>query len=163
MVQKVNTDIGLLSSSNCHCHHRWIWRRPRMAIAETEREARAGAEGALGSRTRQMNDSVEPLCDVQRLWVDVGRRPATRRVGSGNRRAQAAPNAPLDHEELEPGAQKAYHSVSARLAYLAADRLESGSRESNACRTHTCPKRIGQYLLHAPRVVGENQDLLIEI
>ena len=92
LVQKVSTDIGLLSSSNCPCHHRWIWRRPRMAIAETEREARSGAEGALGSRTRQINDSVEPLCDIQRLSVDVGSRLATRRVGSGNRRAQAAPS-----------------------------------------------------------------------
>ena len=29
----------------------------------------------------------------------------------------AKPSAPLDHEELEPDGQKAYHSVSARLAY----------------------------------------------
>ena len=33
----------------------------------------------------------------------------------------AKPNAPLDHEELEPDGQQAYHCVSARLAYLAAD------------------------------------------
>ena len=44
----------------------------------------------------------------------------------------AKPNAPLDHEELEPGAQKAYHSVSARLAYLAADRLTLYSRARSA-------------------------------
>ena len=96
-----------------------------MAIAETERQARAGAEGALGWGTRQINDSVEQLCDVQRLWLDVGKRPATRRVGSGNRRAQAAPSRThhLTTKKMEPGGQKAYHSVSARLAYLAADRL----------------------------------------
>ena len=34
----------------------------------------------------------------------------------------AKPSTPLDHEELEPDGQNANHSVSARLAYLAADR-----------------------------------------
>ena len=34
----------------------------------------------------------------------------------------ATQSAPLDHEELEPDGQKAYHSVSARLAHLASDR-----------------------------------------
>ena len=34
----------------------------------------------------------------------------------------AKPGTPLDHEELEPDCQIAYHSVSARLAYLSADR-----------------------------------------
>ena len=34
----------------------------------------------------------------------------------------AKPSRPLDHEELEPDGQTAYHSVSARLAYLAAGR-----------------------------------------
>ena len=34
----------------------------------------------------------------------------------------ARPNAPLDHEELEHDGQKAHHSASARLAYLASDR-----------------------------------------
>ena len=39
---------------------------------------------------------------------------------------------PLDHEELELDGQKAYHSVSARLAYLAADRLTLHSRARSA-------------------------------
>ena len=64
-------------------HHCWIWRRPRLVIAEAERVARAGAEGAIWSRARQRSDSVESLCDVQRLRVDVESWPATHRTGSG--------------------------------------------------------------------------------
>ena len=51
----------------------------------------------------------------------------------------AKPSAPLDHEELELDGQKAYHSVSARLAFLASDRPDIAiackefSRESNTC------------------------------
>ena len=71
---------------------------------------------------------AEPVCDVQRFWTDVGSRPtqswqwqnsdSSRRV---HRRARggAKPSTPDDHEELESSGQKACHSVSARLAYLA--------------------------------------------
>ena len=45
-----------------------------LVTAETEREARLGADGKIGSRVRQRSNSVESLCEVQRrsLWVDVG-------------------------------------------------------------------------------------------
>ena len=72
------------------------------------------------------------------------------------------PNAPLDHE-LEPDGQKAHHSVSARLAYPAADRLdiafackECSRAVGKATRADlTRLKRIGRYLLYAPRAVWE--------
>ena len=72
------------------------------------------------------------------------------------RRAQAArpqtspgdakPNAPLDHEELEPDGQIAYRSVSARLAHLSSDRPRAD---------FTRLKRIGRDLLHTPRAVWD--------
>ena len=75
----------------------------------------------------------------------------------------AKPSAPLDHEELEPDGQKAYHSVSARLAYLAADRPDiafSCKECSRAVEKATRPdlthlKHIGRYLLRTPRAVWE--------
>ena len=42
----------------------------------------------------------------------------------------AKPSAPLDHEEPGPDGQKAYHGVSARLAYLASDRPENAVAQS---------------------------------
>ena len=64
----------------------------------------------------------------------------------------AKPNTPRDHEELEPGGQKASHRVSARLAYLAVDRPDI----AEATRVDfTRLKRIGRYLLHTPRAVRE--------
>ena len=96
------------------------------------------------------------MCDVQRLWVDVGRCPATTSPGG------AKLNAPLDHEELEPDGHRA-DSVSARLAYLAADRpdiafacKECRRAVGKATRADlTRLTRIGRYLLHAPRAVCE--------
>ena len=75
----------------------------------------------------------------------------------------AKPSAPLDHEELESDGQQAYHSVSARLAYLASDRpdiafafKECSRAVGNATRADlTRLKRTGRYLLHTPRVVWE--------
>ena len=63
----------------------------------------------------------------------------------------AKPSAPLDHEELEPHGQKAYHSVSARLAYLASDRPDIAF----ACKE--CSRAVGKAtrLLHTPRAVWE--------
>ena len=71
------------------------------------------------------------------------------------------PNAPLDHKELEPGGQKAFHNVSARLAYLASDRpgiacaCKEGIRTvGKATRANlTRLKRVGRYLLHTPHAV----------
>ena len=75
----------------------------------------------------------------------------------------AKPSTPLDHEELEPDGQKAYHSVSERLAHLAADRpdiafacKECSRAVGKATRADlTRLKRIGRYLLHTPRAVRE--------
>ena len=75
----------------------------------------------------------------------------------------AKPNAPLDHEELEPDGQKAYYSVSARLSYLASDRPDLAfackecrravGKATRSDLTHL--KRIGRYLLDTPRVIWE--------
>ena len=75
----------------------------------------------------------------------------------------AKPSAPLDHEALEPDGQKAHHSVSARLAYLASDRpdIAFACKECNravgkATRADlTRLGRIGRYLLYTPRAVWE--------
>ena len=62
----------------------------------------------------------------------------------------AKPNAPLDHEELEPDGQKAYHSVSARLSYFTAIQPDIAS----ACKECSL-KRIGPYPLNSQRGVWE--------
>ena len=75
----------------------------------------------------------------------------------------AKPSTPLDHEELELDGQKAYHSVSARLAYLAADRPDvafackecSRAVGKGASADLTRLKRIGRHLFHTPRAVWE--------
>ena len=75
----------------------------------------------------------------------------------------ATPSAPLDHEELELDGQKACDSVSARLAYLAADRLDIAFACKECSRAVgkvtradlTRLERIGRYLLHTPRIVWE--------
>ena len=75
----------------------------------------------------------------------------------------AKPSAPLDQEELESHGQQAYHSVSARLAYLASDRSdiafackECSRAVLKATRADlTRLKRIGRFLLHTPRAVWE--------
>ena len=73
------------------------------------------------------------------------------------------PSTPLDHEELDPGEQKPQHRVLARLAHLAADRLDIAFACKECSRTiskatladHTRLKRIGRYLFHTPRAVWE--------
>ena len=75
----------------------------------------------------------------------------------------AKPSAPLDQEELKSDGQQAYHSVSARLAYLASDRpdiafacKECSRAVGKATRADfTRLKRIGRYLLCTPRAVWE--------
>ena len=77
----------------------------------------------------------------------------------------AKPNAPLHHEELELDGQKAYHSVSARLSYLASDRpdiafacKECSRAVGKATRADlTRLKRIGRYLLNTPRVIWNSR------
>ena len=78
-------------------------------------------------------------------------------------------------EELELDGRKAYHSVSARLAFLASDRpdIAFASKECSravgkATRADlTRPKRIGRYLLHTPRAVWEfplqNEESIVKI
>ena len=70
---------------------------------------------------------------------------------------------PLDQEELESDGQQAYHSVSARLAYLASD-LPDIAFACNECSRAvgkatradlTRLTRIGRYLLFTPRAVWE--------
>ena len=70
----------------------------------------------------------------------------------------AKPSTPLHREELEPDEQKAYHSVSARLAYLAADRPDMECSRAVGKATSaglTRLKRVGRYVLHAHRAVWE--------
>ena len=74
----------------------------------------------------------------------------------------AKPDARLDQEELESDGQQAYHSVSARLAYLISDRpdIAFACKECRAVGKATRAdltrlKRIRQYLLHTPRAVRE--------
>ena len=75
----------------------------------------------------------------------------------------AKPSAPRDLEELGLDVQKANHSVSARLAYLAADRPDIAFACKECCRAVgkvtradlTRLKRIGRYLLYTPRVAWE--------
>ena len=75
----------------------------------------------------------------------------------------AKPSTPLDHEELELDGQEAYHSVSARLANLSADRpdiafacKECSRAVGKATRAElTRLKSVGRYLLHTPRAVWE--------
>ena len=75
----------------------------------------------------------------------------------------AKPSTPLDLEELEFDEQKAHHSVSIRLAYLAADRLDIAFASKECSRAvgkatradFTRLKRVGRYLLHTSRAVWE--------
>ena len=100
LVQKVGADIGLLSSSSCPCTFGHASRDLDIVVdgddfivagcgddldwlSQSEREARAGAESKIGTWLRQRGNCVETLRDVQRLWTDVGGRPATRSAGSG--------------------------------------------------------------------------------
>ena len=91
--------------------------------------------------------------------AELGRQAARPQTSPGG----AKPNAPLDHEELLPDGQNAYHSVSAKLSYLASDRpeiafacKECSRAVGKATRADlTRLKRIGRYLLNTPRVIWE--------
>ena len=73
------------------------------------------------------------------------------------------PSAPRDHEELELDGQKAYNSVSTRLAYLAADRPDIAFAPKECSRADgkatfadfTRLECIGRYYFHTPRAVWE--------
>ena len=91
--------------------------------------------------------------------AELGLQAAGPRTSPGG----AKPSAPLDQEELESVGQQAYHSVSARLAYLASDRpdiafacKECSRAVGTATRADlTRLKRVGRYLLHTQRAVWE--------
>ena len=185
MVQKVSRDIGLLSSSNCPCAFGHASRDLEMVHGNEFIVAGSGDD--LDWLSQKLNEKLK-LAQKARLgpghdreatvlnrymtcsalWVDVGSRPARRRTGScrawtSNGASTGEPNAPLDHKERELDGQKAYHSVSAILAYLAADRPDIAF----ACKGYsravgkatradlTRLQRIGRYLLHSPRAVRE--------
>ena len=67
----------------------------------------------------QRGNCVEALCEGDPRHAEL----AVAELGlQAARQGGAKPSGPLDHEELEPAGQKAYTSMSARLAYLALDR-----------------------------------------
>ena len=115
------------------------------------KEARVGAESQIGTRPRQRSDPAEPLCAIQRLLPELGQQAA---------RPQTSPSGAKPSTPLE---QKAYHSVSARLAYLASDRpdvalacKECSRAVGKAARADLARlKRIGRHLLYTPRAVWE--------
>ena len=97
--------------------------------------------------------------DAELAVAELGLQSARPQTSPGG----AKPSAPFAHEELELDGQKAYHSVSARLAYLAADRLdiafackECSRAVGKATRAYLSRlERIGPYLLNSPRAVWE--------
>ena len=100
-----------------------------MAITEAERVCRKqdlkpgyDSEATVLKRCVTYSDSgltstADPL-HAELVPTEPGLLAARPKTSPGG----AKPNGPLDHEELEPDGQKAFHSVSARLAYLASDR-----------------------------------------
>ena len=91
--------------------------------------------------------------------AELGRQAVRPQTSPGG----AKPSTPLNHEEVEPDGTKAYHRVPARLADLAADRLDIASTCKKSSRAVgkatradlTRLKRIGRHLLHTPRAVRE--------
>ena len=85
LVQKVGTDIGLLSSSNCPCAFGHSTRDLDMFVHQKDFIV-AGDGDDLDWISQKLNetlelvqkarlgpgDRVEPLCDEQRLWTHVG-------------------------------------------------------------------------------------------
>ena len=61
----------------------------------------------------------------------------------------ATPSAPLDHEELEPDGQKAYRSVSAKLAFLEANWSLMGRKLITACQREWHPWPQTDLTLHS--------------
>ena len=191
LVQKVGTDIGLLSSSNCPCAFGHSARDLDMVVHGDDLIVVADGDD-LDWLSRKLNEKLELVqkarsgpgsdsdatvlnrcvtySDSGLTWEADPRHAelAVAEVGQQAARPQtspsgAKPSAPLDHEELEPDGRKNYHSVSARLAHLASDRLdiaffckECSRAIGKATRAGlTRLKRIGQHLLYTPRAVWE--------
>ena len=93
--------------------------------------------------------------------AELGQQAARPQTSPGG----AKPSAPLDQGELESDGQQAYHSVSARLAYLAPDQpdiafacKECSRAVGIATRADlTRLKRIGRYLLHTHVPCGSSR------
>ena len=166
LVQKVGTDIGLLSSSNCPRAFGHSTRDLDMVVhGDDFIVAGDGAESDW--LLQKLNDKLE-LVQKARLgpgydseatvlnccatysdsgltWEADPRHVelAVAELGQHAARPQtspggAKPTAPLDQEELESDGQQAYHSVSARLANLASDRPDIAF----ACKE--CSRAVGK-------------------
>ena len=190
LVQEVGTDIGWLSPSNCPCAFGHSTRDLDMVVHGDDFVA--GDVDDLDRLSQKLNEKLELVhnarlgpgfdgeatelnrcvtySDSGLTWeadprhaelavVELGPQAVRPQTSPG----RAKPSAPLDHEELEPDGQNSYHSVSARLAYLASDRpdiafacKECSRAVEKATRADlTRPKRIGRYLLYTPRAVWE--------
>ena len=166
LVQKVGTDIGMLSSSNCPCAFGHSTRDLDMVV-HCDDFIVAGDGDDLDWLFQKLNEKLE-LVQKARLgpgydseatvlnrcvtksdsgltWEADPRHAelAVAELGLQAARSQtspggAKPSAPLDQEELESDGQQAYHSVSARLACLASDRPDIAF----ACKT--CSRAVGK-------------------
>ena len=180
LVQKVGTDIGLLSSSNFPCA--FGHSTPDLDIVVHGDDFIVAGDGDdLDWLSQKLSEKLEMVqkprlrlgydckatilnhcvtySDSGLTWeadprhaelavAELGLQAARPQTSPGG----AKPSAPLDHVELEPGGQKAYHSVSATLAYLASDRPAVGKA---TLADLTRLKRIGRYLRHTLRAVWE--------
>ena len=146
LVLKVGADIGLLCSSNCPYASRDL-----DVVVHDDDFIVAGCGDDLDWLSQKRNEKLElvqkarlgPGCDSDATvlnrcvtnsdsgltWEADPRHAELAEAELGHQSARpqtspvgAKPSTPLDHEELKPDGQKAYHSVSARLAYLAAGR-----------------------------------------
>ena len=141
LVQKVGADIGLLSASNCPCAFGHTSRDSDMVVHGDDFIV-AGCGDDLDWLPQKMNENLElaqktrlgrgheseatvlsrcVTCSDSGLAWEADPRHAdlpVAELGLQAARPQtspsgAKPSAPLNHEELEPDGQKAYHSVSA--------------------------------------------------
>ena len=189
-VQKVGAYIGLLSSSNfpfalvratrdldmvvhgdniiAGCGEDLGWLSQKLSeklglVQKARLGPRYDGEATVLNRCVPYSDSeltwaADPR-HAQLAVAELGLQAARPQTSPGD----AKPNAPLDHEELEPDGQIAYRSVSARLAHLSSDRpdiafaCKACSRAvGKATRADlTRLKRIGRDLLHTPRAVWD--------
>ena len=157
LVQKVGTDSGLLSSSNCVCAFGHSTRVLDIVVHGCD-FIFAGDGDDLDLLLQKLNEKLELVqkatvlnrcvtySDSGLTWeadprhaelvvAELGLQAARHQTSPGG----AKPSVPLDQKELESDGQQAYHSVSARLAYLASDvpdiafACKECSRESNTC------------------------------
>ena len=182
LVQKVGTDIGLLSSSNCPCAFGHSARDLDMVVHGDDFIV-VGDDDDLDWLSRKLNEKLELVQEARSgpgsdsdatvlnrcvtysdsglTWEADPRHAelAIAEVGQQAARPQTSPSgaklsAPLDHEELEPGGRKNYHSVSARLAHLASDKECSRAIGKPTRAGLTRLKRIGLiHLLYTPHAV----------